>query len=333
MAKLNGLFNHLEINKSPHGPFQADKSLDIETQQMFAPIDGCEVRKFNYNKDSPHQSYFDVYLPVKSGTAFLRCVHGAPVKTGTYKKGELLANPYPTVKSGKAIVHPSHWHIAINVNGVWYVFLEYYNRNTELFFWTATGKHAVWTNWATYADRQLNLPITEPIEVPRKMQSYPVNLLIHTHNTEELNIRKAPSTKSDVVGKLPPKSSLKASELVLDAELVSGVSTWYRIEFKGIVGYISGAFVDDVKQVTFDEEKKKYEDQIKGLETDIAALNQDIIRLTELVEPLQGQIVNLQAENVTLTTKVDNQTKELTKFYDFKKSVFYALFLIFNRKR
>jgi len=177
------------------------------------------------------------------------------------------------------------------------------------------------------------LPINEPVEGSRKMQSYPVNLLIHTHNTEELNIRKAPSTKSDVVGKLPPKSSLKASELVLDAELVSGVSTWYRIEFKGVVGYISGAFVDDVKQVTFDEEKKKYGDQISALETKLLETNQEVTRLVELVEPLEKSISDQAAQIETLTTKIDNQSKELTKFNEFKKSVFYALFLIFNRKR
>lgn len=332
MAKLNGLFKSLEINKSPHGT-QAGKAVDIETQQMFTPIDGCEVRKFNYDEGTPSQSWFDIHLPVTKGSAFLRCVHGAPPKIGKYKAGEIIGNPYPTVKINGKITHASHWHVALNVDGVWYNFLEYYNRNTELFWWTATGKHDTWTNWATYADRQLNLPITEPIEVPRKMQSYPANLLIHTHNTEELNIRKAPSTKSGVVGKLPPKSSLKASELVLDAELVSGVSTWYRIEFKGIVGYISGAFVDDVKQVTFDEEKKKYEDQISALETKLLETNQEVTRLVELVEPLQGQIATLSAANETLTTKVENQAAELTKFNEFKRSVFYALFLIFNRKR
>lgn len=332
MAKIDRLFNHLEINKSPHGT-QAGKAVDIETQQMFTPIDGCEVRKFNYNESTPSQSWFDIHLPVTKGYAFLRCVHGAPPKIGKYKAGELIGNPYPTVKVNGKITHASHWHIALNVDGVWYNFLEYYNRNTELFWWTATGKHATWTNWATYADRQLNLPITEPIEVPRKMQSHKVSFELVTNNTVEMNLRKEPNTKSEALGKVPPKTSCKASEIVLDSELVSGVSTWYRIEFKGIQGYISGAFVGEVKQVTFDEEKKKYEDQIKGLEANMAALNQDIIRLTELVEPLQGQIVTLQAENVTLTTKVDNQAQELTKFYDFKKSAFYALFLIFNRKR
>ncbi len=192
--------------------------------------------------------------------------------------------------------------------------------------------HVAFKYQGVWRDIREILPIKPP-QADRKMQSYPVNFEIITNNTVEMNLRKGPNTKSEALGKVAPKSKLKASELVQDSELVSGVSTWYKVTVGAVQGYISGAFVGEVKQVTFDEEKKKYEDQIKGLETDIASLTQEVTRLSELVEPLQGQIVNLQAENVTLTTKVDNQTKELTKFYDFKKSVFYALFLIFNRKR
>lgn len=176
------------------------------------------------------------------------------------------------------------------------------------------------------------LPITEPIEVPRKMQSIAYKFKTRVTVEDGLIIRSKPDDTSDKLAKAPYGAELEPFEIELDADLVAGVSTWIKHTFEGVTGFSWSGGVIMPKAITFDEEKKKYEDKIKELESSITSLSQEITRLTELVEPLQGQIATLQAENVTLTTKVDNQTKELTKFYDFKRSVFYALFLIFNRK-
>ena len=327
--KLSSPFDKFNMTQDGHGATSVSgiptNGMAYDFSASSKQIAPCDCRVV-YKKSKGEHSEYMVELGDKDNSR-MYVLHALPDRLGAFKRGEVICSKPVSIPGGL----PDHYHSLIHHKGRSYRLHDFVDRNTPL-YWYGKNK-SPHTDWSHYADLHLNLPITEPIEVPRKMQSYKVDLDLVTNNTIKMELRKAPNKASDDLGDVPPESSLKASELVQDSELVSGVSTWYRVTVGAVQGYISGAFVGEVKQVTFDEEKKKYEDQISALETKLLETNQEVTRLVELVEPLQNSINEQTAQIETLTTKIDNQSKELTKFNEFKRSVFYALFLIFNRKR
>lgn len=66
-----------------------------------------------------------------------------------------------------------------------------------------------------------------------------VRIVVNQGNT--LNLRPTPSTAGAPIGKLA--NGAIALDLV-DGEVIDGDSKWFKIEFKGMVGYISAAFAE-----------------------------------------------------------------------------------------
>jgi hypothetical protein len=167
MTKIPNLFNQnpLIISQGRHtqgwGTMSASVAIDFAyIGDLICPFDGCRV-ELHSNSDQGQQSYFSLILPDGSR---LICVHGYPIRTGTFKKGEVV---------GKCRWH--HWHISMVVGGQLDCVLCYLDRSITLE--TQPGlyngdKHHPDGRWETYEDKQLNILTNQSTQnTPKPMDS------------------------------------------------------------------------------------------------------------------------------------------------------------------
>ena len=154
-----------------HGVNQANTAMDFSPNPLIAPMDGCTITG---SSSSGQNQYFNLNLPV-NGRVYLQCVHGRPTRLGTFSKGEVygVVNPFIHPKTKK---RQDHWHISMNVNGVWFGVMTFIDRIIPI---KLIG--SPWTNpydqWSFYNDRTLS----EYIDVPANTE---INLPIRSPDND-----------------------------------------------------------------------------------------------------------------------------------------------------
>ncbi len=144
-------FNLIQLTQGRHtqawGNMSADVAIDFGyTGELISPFDDCEVILFD-NSDNGRQSYFGLRLP---DSTILICVHGYPVRTGKFAKGETVG-----------LCRWHHWHLSLLVQGRLACVLDFLER---LPMESKVGQGLYDTNnhsdadWATYKDATLLLP-------------------------------------------------------------------------------------------------------------------------------------------------------------------------------
>lgn len=139
--------NPIQITQGFHGRFQDNTAMDFGPQPLIAPLDGCRI---DGSIGSGTQQYFNIHLPVY-GKVYIQAVHGRPARTGTFKRGEVM---------GYCNWH--HWHLAINVNGVWHGLLTYIRRDLGLQLLGSPWKNP-YDKWSFYNNRTLAVQVTSQV--------------------------------------------------------------------------------------------------------------------------------------------------------------------------
>lgn len=148
--KLGNFFtgNVLTLSQSPHGSSQNGKAIDCVPTSGTRVIAPCDMEIYYRKNDLGHQSY-----SYARGDGWrLVFVHCVIEKQGHVKKGTDIGY----LHTGG----PVHLHVAIEVNGVWDVVLNYMDRSVQLAL-TAGFSSQHWKSWSTWKDLQLN-PIVSP---------------------------------------------------------------------------------------------------------------------------------------------------------------------------
>jgi len=151
MSKIPNLFNQnpLVISQGRHTQGWSNMSASVAidfayTGDMLSPFDGCEVILYP-NSDQGQQSYFGLKLPDGS---LIICVHCYPIRTGIFKKGEVVA---------KCRWH--HYHLSIIVNGQLDCIMSYLDRSiptmTQANLYGGDSNHLD-CQFSNYPDKQLN---------------------------------------------------------------------------------------------------------------------------------------------------------------------------------
>jgi hypothetical protein len=186
--KIPNLFdqNPLVISQGRHNQDWSGKIARVAIDfsyigDLICPFDGCIVKLHN-GSNQGQQSYFSMVLPDGSR---LICVHGYPVRTGVFNKGEVV---------GKCRWH--HWHISIIVNGELDCIMSYLDRSIPTM--TQPSLYGGDTNhpdcrWETYEDKQLNINSETDMFKDKLTQTIPTigfdpttqNMLLQSVNNED----------------------------------------------------------------------------------------------------------------------------------------------------
>lgn len=151
MAKLGNIFagNIFRITQSPHGAAQDGRALDctsgVGNMSLIAP---CDVEVKAQRIDASGNPYFEIF----NNNFKIQLVHCVlKVTPGIYAKGKRIGTyEYAGDK------YPDHCHVAVQLSGKWYTYLDFLERNVQLTL--APGfKSQHWKNWNTWPDRQLDI--------------------------------------------------------------------------------------------------------------------------------------------------------------------------------
>jgi hypothetical protein len=285
--KLNNfsLDNWLVITQAKHGAAQGNMAFDIGLLGGSAPANGVVTKIYTHTtspKPYPARlSFFDF----GKDNWILQMVHAKP----KYKVGVAVPD--------RAALWDSTWHhlhVGIKVNSNWGVVFDYMRRDIELYWLKKGQKHPTWTNWSTYTDRQLqpytNIPDNGKLFEMVKLQ-HPIT--VRNDTGDYVNIRKAPTSKSEKLGQISPGASWQ-TQCVAEGESVDGNSTWYQ----NGAAWVAGRFLTEVPQTT-------NQDELDALK----AQNEVLKKQNEALKKENEEIV---AKNVTsnlvydYTKKIDN---------------------------
>jgi len=187
-SKIPNLFNSdkLVISQGLHAQswgFDSRKiAIDFSTiQDLICPFDGCEVKVYGNSGNLGQQSYFTITLPDFS---IIICVHGSPIRTGIFKKGEVI---------GKCTWH--HWHLSLLVGGKLECILDYIDRSITMITDAKLYKKTDHPDgkWETYQDKFLNF-MTEVDKFNKQMfEAIKINVFQFSRERGyDLEIHKAP---------------------------------------------------------------------------------------------------------------------------------------------
>lgn len=149
MAKLGNFYqgNTFYVSQSPHGANQNNKAIDtVPGDKFILPYVGGQKVSWLLGKTGSfgtQQAWFNLIHP--SGKFYLQIVHAEPPKV--LESGQTV----------RCMISNNHVHVAINVEGAWYVVLDFLERNILL---KPSGNFSSqhWFDWESWADR--SLPIT-----------------------------------------------------------------------------------------------------------------------------------------------------------------------------
>lgn len=248
------------ITQSNHGINQAFTAFDFgylgyDDKGLYGMADMSPKRMWGKGYDGGCEYWID-----GCSNVYVQIVHFTPQSLTKVAQGSKFG-----------VVPGDHVHVSLNVQGKWQVYLDYADRGAELFFWQKGQKHFKWTNWETYTDRQLICYN----DIMNDIFTFNGPLTIETTNTVEMNVRKEPTTKAVIIGKVAPKTKFETSKIV-SGETINGQPIWFNYG----EGWISGEYVKDITDFTNDLECQaelfKAKQQISILEKDNAALKAEL---------------------------------------------------------
>lgn len=91
----------------------------------------------------------------------------------------------------------------------------------------------------TNAPTTNNNPVTNNITTDKPTTIEPAKNIKYC-NTDVLNVRKGPSTKYTIIGQLVYNQ---------EVEILGEEDGWYKINFKGSIGYVSATYISDTKYI------------------------------------------------------------------------------------
>ena len=135
--KLNWIQKgEIQITSGFHGSFQNNQAQDFRANPLFAP-EKCKIKS---KVSAGYNSLVELEILDTVGTVFYQIVHFEIEKPQgyIYQKGEEI--------KGKDTSGNNHFHIALNINNVWYKVLEFtkQDRNIKIVYLRNTA------NWSTF---------------------------------------------------------------------------------------------------------------------------------------------------------------------------------------
>lgn len=315
--KLGNFFtgNVFTISQSPHGTAQNGKAIDAVPTSGTRVIAPCDMEIYYRKNDLGHQSY-----SYARGDGWkMVFVHCIIEKQGHVKKGTDIGY----LHTGGAV----HLHVAIEVNGVWDVVLNYMDRNIQLAL-TSGFSSQHWKSWSTWKDLQLN-PITNPNWcIPRtaydrgKTQFQPYvekrrrDLITAGVDTMEWLIMHGSSEMPNEMERL------YAKEVQLEKVITTQNTTIDKLNAS-----IGGLTTDRNKYVTMVEDlNKRLNEQAEIHEKSIAELNlkystqeQQLINCEDDREPLLKRVEDLEGKLTTANAELDKAAKIISKLIQDNK--------------
>jgi hypothetical protein len=262
------------ITQSPHGSNQSYQAMDFGylgygDKNLYAPCDMTFRRSWGVDYDGGCEYNID------NSTAYVQFVHITPTNKGRVKKGERFA-----------LAKGDHGHIAIYYNG-WKRYLDYADKTAKLHWWQMGGTHATWTNWLTYADREI-ICYTDT-----EMVTLQLPIKIKTTNTAPLNVRKEPNTTSEIITKIPGPTEFETKILASGTE-VNGNKNWYGV----LNGYISGHYVQEIPQTADCNLIQAELDQVRAelvkTQEELKLANEKIVTYEASIEDLKKSVSDIK---------------------------------------
>lgn len=200
-----------------HGNHQAKTAMDFSPYPLIAPMDGCTITG---SSSSGQNQYFNLNLPV-NGRVYIQCVHGRPTRLGTFSKGEVCGVV-------NAFIHPKtktrqdHWHLSINVNGVWFGLMTFIDRILPIQLigspWTTP-----YNKWNFYNDRSLSkyveVPANTEINLPIKSPDNDVPFIPPQPQPANPNITTLPINNMPTIGVTPDKPDINVNLPLKEVDL------------------------------------------------------------------------------------------------------------------
>lgn len=143
----------IKISQGFHGKYQNGTALDFaHIAPIYAPFDGCYV---NFVGGIGQQQYFHIVVPTLEN-AYIEVVHARPATelNQRVKKGDVI---------GYCNWH--HYHIAVNNNGKWHGFINYFDRNTVKLELVGKPWQNSYDSWTFYTDRYFTILQETPAEI------------------------------------------------------------------------------------------------------------------------------------------------------------------------
>lgn len=330
--KLGNFFvgNVFRISQSPHGTVQNGKAIDAVPASGTRVIAPCDMEIYYRKNDLGHQSYS--YARGDGWKMVL--VHCIIEKQGHVKKGTDIGY----LHTGG----PVHLHVAIEVNGVWDVVLNYMDRNIQLEL-TSGFSSQHWKSWSTWKDLQLN-PITNPNWcIPRTAYERGKSQFQHYAQTRRPDLIKAGVDTMEWLvmhgsAELPAEMErLYAMVVQLEKTVVTKDA-----EINKLNGALGGMTTDRNKYQNLSDELQKKLDgemaeinrlnlELEGVQValktesnKVLLLEQEIDNFAPKVESLEQEVEQLKGANQSLIAINSNLEKRLKESEDNHQGITVA---------
>lgn len=348
--KLGNFFvgNVFRISQSPHGTAQNGKAIDAVPASGTRVIAPCDMEIYYRKNDLGHQSYS--YARGDGWKMVL--VHCIIEKQGHVKKGTDIGY----LHTGG----PVHLHVAIEVNGVWDVVLNYMDRNIQLEL-TSGFSSQHWKSWSTWKDLQLN-PITNPNWcIPRTSYERGKSQFQHYAQTRRPDLIKAGVDTMEWLvmhgsAELPAEMErLYAMVVQLEKTVVTKDA-----EINKLNGALGGMTTDRNKYLNLADELQKKLDgetaeinrlnlELEGVQvalkdesSKVTILENELNNTQPKIQELGKRVATLEAEKETLLTVKETLEKKLKEsesnkseitLSEFMKTVSDAIRNLFKKRR
>lgn len=286
--KLGNFFtgNVLTLSQSPHGSSQNGKAIDCVPTSGTRLIAPCDMEIYYRKNDLGHQSY-----SYARGDGWkMVFVHCIIEKQGHVKKGTDIGY----LHTGGAV----HLHVAIEVNGVWDVVLNYMDRSIELAL-TSGFSSQHWKSWSTWKDLTLG----------------PNNMATIT----DANLIKMRTLVDKYNGSVFVK--LKTKEELTTWWLSNGIfETLGHVEGLEKTVKIHEDMIRDVNK-RLNEQGTTHEKYIAELNLRYSTLQQQLINCEDDREPLLKKVEDLESKLTTANAELDKAAQIISKLIQDNKGV------------
>lgn len=302
--KLGNFFtgNVLTLSQSPHGSNQNGKAIDCVPTSGTRVIAPCDMEIYYRKNDLGHQSY-----SYARGDGWkMVFVHCIIEKLGHVKKGTDIGY----LHTGGAV----HLHVAIEVNGVWDVVLNYMDRSINLAL-TSGFQSQHWKNWSTWADKQLGGTSSPDWCVGRDIRDRSASQMDLYLNTYRRDVKNA---GVDPVLWWVKHGSMEVTQQVFDLDGLYKSMTADRDKYAKMVATKDAEIAKlnaSIGGLTTD--RNKYATMVQEVQSKLDGANEEVKRLTLEVDimgednrHLNHKLLEEQQANITCQESLEPLKKE-----------------------
>lgn len=333
--KLGNFFvgNVFTISQSPHGSVQNGKAIDAVPVSGTRVIAPCDMEIYYRKNDLGHQSY-----SYARGDGWkMVFVHCIIEKQGHVKKGTDIGY----LHTGG----PVHLHVAIEVNGVWDVVLNYMDRSIQLAL-TAGFSSTHWKSWSTWKDLQLNPIISPNWCIPRTAYERGVSQFkVFTETRRPDLIKAGVDTMEWLVMHGTAELPAEMERLYMMVSEFEKVIITKDTEINKLNGALGGMTTDRNKYANMVKELRSKLDggtaeinrlnlELEGVQValktesnKVTILENALDNIQPKIQDLENEVATLKAEKETLLTVKETLEKKLKESESNKSEITLSEFM------